>query len=74
MQAMAWAVEQVEGIVNEETKMTHALLSEQCEDQILNPAGLGVKDLETEDVDICYPPVFQSGGKFLNPKPYNPNP
>ena len=62
--AMAWTVEQVEGIVNDETKVAHSKLSEQCEDQILDPSKLGLKDIEADDVDICYPPIVQSGGEY----------
>jgi nucleosome binding factor SPN SPT16 subunit len=62
--AMTWAVESVEGIVNDESKMAHSKLSEQCEDKILDPKALGLKDLESDDVDICYPPIFQSGGEY----------
>ena len=62
--AMSWAVEKVENIVNEESKVAHSKLSEMCEDQILNPSGLGLKDVDGDDVDICYPPIFQSGGEY----------
>ena len=63
--AMAWTVERVEGIVNDETKVSHAKLSEEIEDQILDPAkNLGLKDIESDDVDICYPPILQSGGEY----------
>ena len=63
--AMGWTVERVEGIVNDETKVSHAKLSEECEDQILDPAKkLGLKDIEADDVDICYPPIVQSGGEY----------
>ena len=63
--AMGWTVDRVEGVVNEETKVSHAKLSEECEDQILDPAKkLGLKDIEADDVDICYPPIVQSGGEY----------
>ena len=62
--AMSWAVEQVEGIVNDETKVMHSKLSEQLEDKILAPAELGIKDIDSDDVDICYPPIVQSGGEY----------
>ena len=62
--AMSWAVERVEGIVNDESKVSHSKLSEQMEDKILDPSALGMKDVEADDVDICYPPIFQSGGEY----------
>ena len=63
--AMGWTVDRVEGVVNEETKVSHAKLSEECEDAILDPAKkLGLKDIEADDVDICYPPILQSGGEY----------
>ena len=62
--AMKWLVERVENIVNDSQKISHAKLSEQCEDRILEPSSLGLKDLHAEDVDICYPPIVQSGGDY----------
>lgn len=63
--AMLWAVERVEGIINDETKVAHSKLSEQTEDKILDPAKqLGLKDVDAELVDICYPPIIQSGGEY----------
>ena len=53
--AMSWAVEQVEGIVNDETKVMHSKLSEQLEDKILAPAELGIKDIDSDDVDTLLP-------------------
>ena len=51
--------------MNDETKVSHAKLSEECEDQILDPAKkLGLKDIEADDVDICYSPIVQSGGEY----------
>lgn len=62
--AMKWLVERVENIVNDNQKISHAKLSEQCEDQILEPGKLGLTDLYADDVDICYPPIIQSGGNY----------
>lgn len=62
--AMSWTVDRVEAIVNDETKVSHAKVSEECEDQILDPAKMGLKDIEADDVDICYPPIVQSGGEY----------
>lgn len=55
-------VPKLEVIIDEEKKVTHFELMEQTENVITNP-GKYVK-LKAEDVDICYPPVFQSGGVF----------
>ena len=62
--AMSWLVERVEEIVNDNQKISHAKLSEQCEDKILEPIKLGIQDLDGDDVDICYPPIIQSGGEY----------
>ena len=62
--AMSWLVERVEEIVNDNQKISHAKLSEQCEDKILEPIKLGIQDLDGDDVDICYPPIIQSGGQY----------
>ena len=43
--------------------MTHAKLSEMTEDTIIDPSKLGLK-IAAEHVDICYPPIFQSGGEY----------
>jgi len=63
--AMKFAVSEVENTIEEELKVTHLKLSEKTEDAIMDPAkSLGLKNLTTEDVDICYGPIFQSGGDY----------
>ena len=62
--AMSWLVEYVEEIVNDNQRVSHAKLSEQCEDKILEPEKLGIRDMDADDVDICYPPIIQSGGEY----------
>jgi nucleosome binding factor SPN SPT16 subunit len=57
-----FVVPKLEVIIDEEKKITHAELMENTEEVIINP-GKFLK-LRPEDVDICYPPVFQSGGVF----------
>jgi nucleosome binding factor SPN SPT16 subunit len=51
-----FVVPKLEVIIDEEKKVTHAELMEQTENVITNP-GKYVK-LKADDVDICYPPVF----------------
>ncbi|GFQ03912.1 fact complex subunit spt16 [Phtheirospermum japonicum] len=58
-----FVVPKVEKVIDEEKKVTHASLMEDTEKAILDPIKIGVK-LKADNVDICYPPIFQSGGKF----------
>lgn len=53
----------LEVIIDEEKKVTHSCLMEDTETVILNPSMAKVK-LKAENVDVCYAPVFQSGGVF----------
>jgi len=61
--ALSFAVKEMEGTIEDEKKMTHAKLSEITEDAILDTSRLGLR-FSPEDVDICYPPIFQSGGEY----------
>ena len=61
--ALGFAVREMEGTIEDEKKLTHAKLSEMTEDAIIDPSRLGLK-FPPEDVDICYPPIFQSGGEY----------
>ncbi|KAL5724319.1 DNA helicase [Ranunculus cassubicifolius] len=56
-------VPKLEKIIDEEKKVSHSVLMEDTEKSILEPARVKVK-LKAENVDICYPPIFQSGGEF----------
>lgn len=56
-------VPRLEVIIDEEKRVTHSGLMEDTEKAILDPQKAKVK-LKAENVDICYPPVFQSGGEF----------
>lgn len=56
-------VPKLENVIDEEKKITHSSLMDETEKAILEPLKAGVK-LKTENVDICYPPIFQSGGDF----------
>lgn len=58
-----FVVPKLEKVIDEEKKVTHSLLMDDTEKAILEPAKIKVK-LKAENVDICYPPIFQSGGKF----------
>ncbi|KAG8366301.1 hypothetical protein BUALT_Bualt17G0062100 [Buddleja alternifolia] len=58
-----FVVPKVEKVIDEEKKVTHASLMDETEKAILDPVKIGVK-LKADNVDICYPPIFQSGGNF----------
>ncbi|KAK6911697.1 hypothetical protein RJ641_023790 [Dillenia turbinata] len=58
-----FAVPKLEKIIDEEKKDSHSSLMEDRENAILEPARIKVK-LKAKNVDICYPPIFLSGGKF----------
>eukprot|EP00898_Chlorokybus_atmophyticus_P001471 jgi/Chlat1/2324/Chrsp17S02801 len=53
----------VVGIIEEEQKITHAKLSDMTEQIISTPTKIDIK-LKAENLDVCYPPVFQSGGNY----------
>ncbi|KAF6173262.1 hypothetical protein GIB67_026957 [Kingdonia uniflora] len=59
----SFVVPEVEKIIDEEKKVSHSKLMEETEKSILEPSRVRVK-LKAENVDICYPPIFQSGGEF----------
>ncbi|KAF3454725.1 hypothetical protein FNV43_RR05173 [Rhamnella rubrinervis] len=56
-------VPKLENVIDEEKKVTHSALMEETEKAILDPSKAGAK-LKSDNVDICYPPIFQSGGQF----------
>ncbi|KAK6138487.1 hypothetical protein DH2020_027763 [Rehmannia glutinosa] len=58
-----FVVPKLEKIIDEEKKVTHSSLMDDTEKVILEPARIKVK-LKADNVDICYPPIFQSGGVF----------
>ncbi|ONK78791.1 uncharacterized protein A4U43_C02F22470 [Asparagus officinalis] len=58
-----FVVPQLERTIDEEKKVSHSSLMDATEKVIIDPAKVKVK-LKAENVDICYPPIFQSGGKF----------
>ncbi|KAM0895903.1 hypothetical protein ACQ4PT_023555 [Festuca glaucescens] len=58
-----FVVPTMEKVIDEERKVSHSSLMDDTEKIILDPLKAKVK-LKAENIDICYPPVFQSGGKF----------
>ncbi|XP_073002538.1 FACT complex subunit SPT16-like [Typha latifolia] len=58
-----FVVPKLEKIIDEEKRVSHSALMEDTEKAILDPVKVKSK-LKAENVDICYPPIFQSGGKF----------
>ncbi|KAG6511843.1 hypothetical protein ZIOFF_029921 [Zingiber officinale] len=58
-----FVVPKLERAIDEEKKVSHSSLMDDAEKAILNPTKVKVK-LKAENVDICYPPIFQSGGHF----------
>ncbi|KAL6005554.1 FACT complex subunit spt16 [Asimina triloba] len=58
-----FVVPKLEKIIDEEKKVSHSALMDDTEKAILDPTKVKVK-LKPENVDICYPPIFQSGGEF----------
>ncbi|KAI4310916.1 hypothetical protein MLD38_035861 [Melastoma candidum] len=58
-----YVVPKLENVIDEEKKVSHSSFMEETEKAILEPSKAKVK-LKPENVDICYPPIFQSGGYF----------
>lgn len=58
-----FVVPKLEKVIDEEKKISHSSLMDDTEKAILEPARIKVK-LKAENIDICYPPIFQSGGEF----------
>lgn len=56
-------VPKLEKVIDEENKVAHSMLMDDTEKVILEPGRIKVK-LKAENVDICYPPIIQSGGQF----------
>uniref|UniRef100_A0A6N2LUJ3 FACT complex subunit n=1 Tax=Salix viminalis TaxID=40686 RepID=A0A6N2LUJ3_SALVM len=56
-------VPKLENAIDEEKNITHSALMDEAEKAILDPTRAKAK-LKAENVDICYPPIFQSGGEF----------
>lgn len=60
-----FVVPKLEKVIDEEKKVSHSSLMDDTEKVILDPLKVKVK-LKAENVDICYPPVFQSGGNLTS--------
>jgi len=58
-----YVVPKLENIVMDEKKVPHSKLMDLTEKTILSPTKINVK-LKAGNVDICYPPIFQSGGEY----------
>ncbi|KAK3409492.1 FACT complex subunit SPT16 [Eucalyptus grandis] len=58
-----YVVPKLENVIDEEKKVTHSSLMDETEKTILDPSRAKVK-LKVDSIDICYPPIFQSGGEF----------
>ncbi|TVU50431.1 hypothetical protein EJB05_01802, partial [Eragrostis curvula] len=58
-----FVVPKLENIIVDEKKVAHSKLMELTEKIILAPTKINV-NLKAENVDICYPPIFQSEGKY----------
>ncbi|XAR68670.1 hypothetical protein NMG60_11003875 [Bertholletia excelsa] len=58
-----YVVPKLEKVIDEEKQVSHSMLMDDTEKAILEPTKVKVK-LKAENVDICYPPIFQSGGNF----------
>lgn len=58
-----FVVPKLEKVIDEEKKVSHSSLMDDTEKVILEPVKIKVK-LKAENIDICYPPIFQSGGQF----------
>ncbi|XP_010541908.1 PREDICTED: FACT complex subunit SPT16 [Tarenaya hassleriana] len=56
-------IPKLENVIDDEKEVTHSSFMDLTEKAILDPIKAKVK-LRAENVDICYPPIFQSGGEF----------
>lgn len=64
--ASCWAnvaVSEIESVVDKGRKVSHRKLSERFEEAVIDPSKCQVK-LKADKVDIAYPPVLQSGGRY----------
>ncbi|KAL7237954.1 hypothetical protein ACSBR2_004120 [Camellia fascicularis] len=61
-----FVVPMLEKVVDEVKKVSHSSLMDDTEKVILEPAKVKVK-LKAENIDICYPPIFQSEEIDLKP-------
>ncbi len=57
-----YVVLEIDKVIDESKKVKHSKLCSSTEEVITDPSKINVK-LKKENVDIAYPPIFQSGGK-----------
>ncbi|KAL6851872.1 hypothetical protein ACP4OV_020057 [Aristida adscensionis] len=66
-----YVVPKLEKIIMDEKIVAHSKLMDLTEKIILSPTKINVK-LKAENVGICYPPIFRSGGKYdLRPSAFS---
>jgi len=56
-------VQEMESILDNETKITHDELAKKVEEIILDPSKINIK-VSADAVDACYTPIIQSGGVY----------
>eukprot|EP01032_Pedospumella_encystans_P025026 gene25026-28292_t len=56
-------VQEMESILDNETKITHDALAKKIEEIILDPSKINIK-VSVDAVDACYTPIIQSGGNY----------
>ena len=66
-------VQEIETIIDENQKKTHAQLADKTEKIFEEPSKIS-KKLQKEHVDSCYTPIIQSGGSYsLKPNAQSDN-
>lgn len=58
-----FTVQKIEEILDKGKRVKHSKLAEMTEEVITDPAKINLK-LKQDNVDIAYPPLFQSGGNY----------
>lgn len=53
----------IEDVIDEERKVTHSWLTEETEKAMLDASGVSAR-LNQDNIDVCFGPIFQSGGEF----------
>jgi len=66
-------VPRIEGVIDEEARVSHEALAQETEDAFGDPKKLGL-NLSAENLEPCYSPIIQSGGAYnLKPSAYSNN-
>mmetsp|Transcript_4057 Transcript_4057/g.6766 ORF Transcript_4057/g.6766 Transcript_4057/m.6766 type:complete len:1035 (+) Transcript_4057:3-3107(+) len=64
-------VQRIEAVIDEEERVSHEKLAEETDQAFSEPAKYGVK-LQPDNLESCYTPIIQSGGKFdLKPSAFS---